>query len=395
MSFKRFVIVVLDSLGVGALPDAEKFGDAGAHTLKHTDQGMKGLKIPNLQAMGLLNLSDQPNRGVAQTRAYFSRMMEKSNGKDTTTGHWEMMSLPLEQAMSHFPKGFPPDFMQNWQKETGLGFLGNKPASGTVIIDELGDEHLKTGNPIIYTSADSVFQIAAHEEKFGLERLYKLCEESRKLLDASAFKVGRVIARPFVGMPGSFKRTKNRKDFSIMPPAKTVLDQMKEAGLSVVGVGKIPSIFSYQGITKILEAHNDEEALEATLKALDEEKSAGLIFTNFNDLDMLYGHRRDLPGYGRQLEWIDQGLSKILEKLTNDDCLVITADHGNDPSYKGSDHTREFVPLIIDSPRFQKAATTQKRLIDRNTFSDLGQSLCDNFKISKAKYGESFLSLLA
>ena len=392
LNFKRIVILVLDSLGVGELPDAAAFGDQGSNTLKHTDAALKGLKIPNLQAMGLLNLIHS-ERSPQRTSAFFARMSEISQGKDTTTGHWEMMSLPLHEPLSHFPNGFPSALMTKWQEMTKLGFLGNKAASGTQIIDELGAEHLSTGSPIVYTSADSVFQIAAHEEKFGLENLYKLCQSTRELLDAGDFKVGRVIARPFLGKPGEFKRTSNRRDFSLKPPARTVLNELDERNFSVLGVGKIPSIFGFEGITESLEAHNDQEAFDATLEAL--KKKSALIFTNLNDLDMLYGHRRDAEGYGHQLEWIDAQLPRLQAAMSEDDLLIITADHGNDPTFKGTDHTREYVPLLLWSPRFKEAEASKKRIKDRKTFSDIGQSLSENFGIPKAAHGESFLSEIA
>jgi phosphopentomutase len=387
------IIVVLDSLGVGELPDAKAFGDSGANTLKHTLERSGKLKLPNLESLGLLELVSQSTS--PSTRGFYSRMKEISHGKDTTTGHWEMMGLPLKQPLSHFEKGFPPEIMREWERLTGCSYLGNVPASGTAIIEQLGGEHLRTLKPIVYTSADSVFQIAAHEEKFGLERLYQICEETRRLLDQSPYKVGRVIARPFVGEEGSFKRTGNRKDFSLMPPQKTVLDALNEKGISVCGVGKIPSIFGYQGITKILEAHNDQEALEATLTALRSEPQEGVIFTNLNDLDMVFGHRRDVAGYGKQLEIIDAFLPKILAELKDDDLLILTADHGNDPTFKGTDHTREFVPLVLYSPRFEKISTSQRRLKDRETFSDLGQTVADNFNVHGPSHGQSFLSEIA
>lgn len=392
MNFKRIIIIVLDSLGVGELPDAKDFGDQGSNTLKHTDAALKPLKIPHLQSLGLFNLIDS-DRAAKKTSAFFSRMREISQGKDTTTGHWEMMALPLIKPLSYFPQGFPEDFMEKWTQKTGFGFLGNKPASGTVIIDELGAKHLESGNPIVYTSGDSVFQIAAHEEKFGLDKLYKICEITRELLDEGPFQVGRVIARPFLGAAGTFKRTGNRRDFSLKPPARTVLNELNERSFPVIGIGKIPYIYGFQGITESIEAHNDQEAVDATLEAL--KKKAAVVFTNLNDLDMMYGHRRDAVGYGKQLEWIDSQLPRIQSVLTKDDLMIITADHGNDPTYRGTDHTREYVPLLLWSPRFTEEAASKKKLKDRATFSDIGQSLSENFGIPRAPYGESFLSELS
>lgn len=386
------MIVVLDSLGVGELPDAREFGDEGANTLKHTDQKLKGLKTPHLDKLGLHQLLGETQ--VPASRAYFGRMIEISRGKDTTTGHWEMMGLPLHVPMATFPQGFSQELLTEWSKRTSCQYLGNKPASGTAIIDELGAEHLKTLAPIVYTSADSVFQIAAHEEAFGLDRLYKICEITRQLLDETEFKVGRVIARPFLGQPGSFKRTGNRRDFSITPPGRTALDALKDKGIRVLGVGKIPYIFGFQGITDSLEAHNDQEACEATLNALEKLSEPGVIFTNLNDLDMIYGHRRDAEGYGRHLEWIDSQIGKIVSALQSGDLLVITADHGNDPTYKGTDHTREFVPLLLASPDFAEHPTSRQRLSDRESFADLGQSLVDNFGLTPWPCGKSFLKEL-
>jgi len=273
-------------------------------------------------------------------------------------------------------------------KRAGIKFLGNKAASGTVIIDELGEQHLKSGAPIVYTSADSVFQIAAHEEQFGLKRLYELCELTRRFLDETPHKIGRVIARPFIGTPGSFKRTGNRRDYSIHPPGRTVLNEMKDQGLDVLGVGKIPYIYNFEGITHPIESHSDQEGMDATVKALETFKGPGLLMTNFNDLDMVYGHRRDVEGYGRQIEWLDSQLPRILGLLKVDDLLIITADHGNDPTFRGTDHTREFVPLIVYSPSMPAAPVEQRRLPDRTSFADIGQSLSENFDLERAPLGE-------
>lgn len=390
MKFRRVILLVLDSLGVGALPDAQNFGDEGANTLKHTDESLKGLKVPHLTSLGFMNLV---NPSASRTsKGFFGRMMEVSQGKDTTTGHWEMMALPVKEPMSHFSQGFPADLMAEWVKRAGVKFLGNKAASGTVIIDELGEQHLKSGAPIVYTSADSVFQIAAHEEQFGLKRLYELCELTRRFLDETPHKIGRVIARPFIGTPGSFKRTGNRRDYSIHPPGRTVLNEIKDQGLDVLGVGKIPYIYNFEGITHPIESHSDQEGMDATVKALETFKGPGLLMTNFNDLDMVYGHRRDVEGYGRQIEWLDSQLPRILGLLKVDDLLIITADHGNDPTFRGTDHTREFVPLIVYSPSMPAAPVEQRRLPDRTSFADIGQSLSENFDLERAPLGESFIS---
>jgi phosphopentomutase len=340
--------------------------------------------------MGLLELIGETQPAFSSS-AYFGRMKEKSQGKDTATGHWEMMGVELNDPFDVFLDGFPADLMNEWVKATGSNFLGNKAASGTAIIDELGNEHIETRRPIVYTSADSVFQIACHEKYFGLKELYDLCEKTRKLLNESDFLVGRVIARPFVGEPGSFKRTEHRKDYALSPFSKTALDKLKDKGISTVGIGKIPSIFNYQGISKELEAHNDNEAIDATVQALRNEKQSGVIFSNLNDLDMLYGHRRNAEGYGRQIEHIDSRLSEVLDALGGEDLLLIAADHGNDPTYRGSDHTREFVPLIAFAPSFQIAPSAAKRLQDRESFSDIGQTICENFGVKPLPAGVSFL----
>jgi phosphopentomutase len=390
--FRRVVIMVLDSLGVGELPDAADFGDAGASTLAHTHAAMKGLKIPHLAEMGLLALVDSSST-TTSTRSRFMRMMEVSKGKDTTTGHWEMMGLPVTQPMTTFFQGFPADLLKEWSAQTGCNFLGNEVASGTEIIARLGEEHCRTKKPIVYTSADSVFQIAAHEEFFGLQKLYKVCEITRRLLDKSPHKVGRVIARPFLGADAkTFKRTGNRKDYSIEPHGPLVLEACAQAGVSVIGIGKIPSIYNYKGITEKITAHNDQESFEGALQALDRVKGPAVIFTNLNDLDMIYGHRRDAVGYGKQIEWIDSQMPRMLEKLGEDDLLLLTADHGNDPTFKGTDHTREYVPLLAMSPRFAKKSFADARCADRKSMSDLGQSLCENFGLPSWPMGKSFLN---
>jgi len=393
ISFKRICILILDSLGIGELPDASDYGDVGANTLLHVHEALGGLKIPTLSKLGLGHFclgAQAPNK----VQGYFGRMIEISKGKDTTTGHWEMMGLPVKKAFSVFPKGFPKEIMDRFSHETGLGFLGNKPASGTVIIDELGEEHLKTGHPIVYTSADSVFQIACHEESFGLKELYEICEKTRTILNDSPFQVGRVIARPFLGKPGAFERTGNRRDFSLSPFGETILTKLKEKQFSTLGVGKIPDIFNGEGITTKLEAHNDEEAVRATMKALKEWTQPGLIFTNLNDLDMIYGHRRNTEGYGKHLEKTDKRIAEILKLLQPDDLLVIAADHGNDPTFKGTDHTREYVPLLLYSPRFKEGSVKERRLPDRRSFCDLGQTIAENFGVQPLKEGQSFLPLL-
>ncbi len=399
-SFRRIVILVLDSLGVGALADAADFGDEGAHTLRHLWDKRGSLTLPNLERMGLLTFAD---RGTppSQVPSYFTRLKEQSQGKDTTTGHWEMMGLILEKGFETFPNGFPLSFMQHWSQKTGCGFLANRTASGTQIIEELGEEHQKSGKPIIYTSADSVFQIAAHEETFGLERLYALCEQSRQLFDDSAYKVGRVIARPFVGSAGSYRRTSHRHDYSAQPPVALIPEVLQKAGVRTLGIGKIPDIFANRGFDRSLPGKNDSQSFQSTCDALEQSAHSGeptFIFSNLNDLDMLYGHRRDTEGYAKNLELIDSLLPSLLSKLSADDLLMITADHGNDPSFKGTDHTREYIPLILFSFRFGLGPIAARRLADRETFADIGATLLENFGIpseaTSALKGTSLLERL-
>lgn len=393
MKFPRITILVLDSLGTGALPDANKFGDEGSHTLQHVYDRTK-IKLPHLKRLGLWNAGRVTAEWADQVSGFWTRMRERAHGKDTTTGHWEMMGLTLTEGLTYFPNGFAPDLIQELIERAKLpGILGNKAASGTEIISKLGAEHIRSGKPIVYTSADSVLQIACHEESFGLTRLYDVCRVARGLLDEGdrGLKVGRVIARPFIGTEGNFKRTGNRKDFSLKPPKETSLVQLMEAGIRTFGVGKIPDIYGHEGISDSLESHSDEEALGATLNALALAPNGSVIFTNFNDLDMLYGHRRDVEGYARQLVELDRRLPEILSSLKETDLLLITADHGNDPTFKGTDHTREYVPLLAYSPSFGEDAAQVRELKERATFADLGQSLIENFGLPPMIEGESFL----
>ena len=395
LRFRRIVLVVLDSLGIGELPDAISFGDSGSNTLQHLFDHRGALATPTLEKMGLLHLVARgPTLKTIPT--FITRMREQSQGKDTTTGHWEMMGLILKQGFQTFPNGFPHDFMREWSEKTGIGYLANHTASGTQIIDQLGEEHQKTGKVIVYTSADSVFQIAAHEESFGLDRLYKVCEQTREILNASPFKVGRVIARPFLGNPGAYKRTSNRHDYSAIPPCALVPEVLKNAGVHVMGIGKIPDIFASCGMSESLPGKNESQSAESTLQALRvsaDSKKPTLIFANLNDLDMLYGHRRDAAGYASNLELIDSKLPALLKEINNDDLLVLTADHGNDPTYKGTDHTREYVPLILYSPCFGEGLLEQRHMVDRPSFSDLGATILENFGVSMPR-GLSGKSLL-
>jgi phosphopentomutase len=383
----RFVILVIDSCGAGAMPDAAAYGDAGANTLGNTAQRVGGLKLPTLQRWGLGNITGIAGCAPrASPEASWGAMRELSPGKDTTTGHWEMMGVVLTKGFTTFPQGFPEDLMKEWMRLAGApGFLGNKPASGTEILDELGPQHLATGFPIVYTSADSVFQIAAHTSKVPLPTLYAWCEAARAL--GKTRGIARVIARPFVGAPGAFKRTYDRRDFSQPPPAATVLDVLAQRGVRTTGVGKIPDIYDHRGIGAEVHTEGNADGLLKTRELLSSPES-GLLFVNLVDTDMLYGHRRDVAGYARALEAIDAALPGIAERLREGDVLVITADHGNDPTFPGSDHTRERVPLLAYQPGCSGVA-----LGERDSFADLGATVAEYFGV-RAPRGRSFLAHL-
>ncbi len=399
MSTKRAVILMLDSVGIGGAEDAAKFGDQGADTLGHIAQAQGGLNIPNLVALGLgksaeastgrtPSLGPQSKAGLNLPSKY-GFMREISHGKDTSSGHWEMAGAPVLFNWGYFPPdypSFPADLIEKICAEADLpGILGNKAASGTVIIEELGEEHIRTGKPICYTSADSVFQIAAHEELFGLERLYKVCEIAFKHL--KPYNIARVIARPFLGeKQGEFARTKNRHDYSVKPPQPTVLDAIKNAGGQVISVGKISDIFAGQGITKAVKASGLQELWDTTLREAKSAPDFSLVFTNFVDFDMVYGHRRDVKGYAQGLEYFDSRLPELAAQLGEDDLVFITADHGCDPTYTGTDHTREHVPVIM----FGKNVRPQF-IGGRDTYADLGQTVADYFKLPPLNVGKSFL----
>jgi len=382
----RFVVIVVDSCGAGALPDAAAYGDAGANTLGNCARVVGGLKVPHLQEWGLGNITSIAGCPPAPApRAAFGRMAEKSEGKDTTTGHWEMMGIVLRKGFTTFPNGFPPELLQEWQRKSGApGALGNKPASGTVILDELGEDHLRTGLPIVYTSADSVFQIAAHEQRVPLETLYSWCEAAREA--GKRYGLARVIARPFVGdRRGSFKRTYNRRDFSQPPPKGTVLDRLADQGVRTIGVGKIPDIYDGHGIAEAIHTEGNADGLRRTGEILDR-MSSGFLFVNLVDTDMLYGHRRDPAGYARALAEIDAALPGIAGRLRKGDLLALTADHGCDPTFPGSDHTREYAPLLAWSPDRPAGAD----LGVRESFSDLGATVAGYFGVTESR-GKSFL----
>lgn len=389
-TYKRIFLIVMDSVGIGESPDAEKFGDLGADTLGHIAERMNGLIMPNMGKLGLSNIREI--KGIEKTEkplAYYTKMMEASNGKDTMTGHWEIMGLNIQTPFRVFPDGFPEELLSDLEERTGRKIIGNKPASGTEILDELGEEHMKTGALIVYTSADSVLQIAAHEEIVPIEEQYKICKIARELTLDEKYMVGRVIARPFLGEPGKFKRTANRHDYALKPFDRTVMSEMKDAGLDVIAIGKISDIYDGEGVTQSLRTISNMDGMDKLVQTLDMDFT-GMSFLNLVDFDALYGHRRDPEGYGKALEEYDARLPEVFAKLKDDDLLIITADHGNDPVAPGTDHTREYVPLIV----YSKKMAEGKELPIRETFADIGATVADNFKVKMPNFGKSFLNEL-
>lgn len=379
--------MVLDSAGIGAMPDAPEWGDAGADTLGNVIASRK-VNLPNLQRLGLGNIRPLENISPAENpTGNYGKCTLKSNGKDTTTGHWEMAGIILEKAFPTFPQGFPQAVIDEFAAKADVpGVLANIPASGTEIIKQFGEEHIKTGKPIVYTSADSVFQIAAHEQVIPIERQYEICEIAREMLDGEQFRVGRVIARPFVGdSADTFKRTENRHDYAVPPPNENLLLLLKENNFDVVCIGKIASIYDSVGVTEDLTAKNNDQSIDQTINALNAD-SRGLIFSNLVDFDMLYGHRRDTEGYAKALEHFDTRLPELFDAMNEDDLFIITADHGNDPTFPGSDHTREYAPLLV----FGKTTKQGVDLGTRQSLSDIGQTIAKNFGI-ELKDGVSFL----
>jgi phosphopentomutase len=373
-------------VGIGELPDAAEFGDVGSHTLGNIARAVDGLHVPHMEALGLGNIAIL--QGVTpqyNPQAAYGKLAEVSAGKDTTTGHWELMGIQLTKPFPVYPNGFPPEVMARYKAETGRGWLANYPASGTVIIDELGEEHMRTGKTIVYTSADSVFQIAAHEEVVPIEELYQICRTARKILRGE-HEVSRVIARPFVGTPGNFQRTANRHDFSVKPPEPTVLNWMKEAGLMVYAVGKIKDIFDGEGITDFVYTQHNMDGVDKTIAAIHGQRQRGLIFTNLVDFDAKFGHRNNPQGYAQALEEFDQRLPEIVDTLADDDILVLTADHGNDPTTPSTDHSREYVPILITGAAVREGVN----IGIRNTFADLGATIADVFGVKSPSAGMSF-----
>jgi len=385
--FNRVVLIVLDSAGIGEMPDASDYGDAGADTLGHV-LASREVNIPNLREIGLANIRPVAVGPIQKPIGIFGRAATASRGKDTTTGHWEMAGIITSRPFPTYPKGFPPRVIEPFERAIGRGILGNKPASGTEIIKELGEEHVRTGRPIVYTSADSVFQIAAHEEVVPLDELYRWSRLAREILTGED-EVGRVIARPFIGEPGKFRRTEARQDYAIDPPQDTLLDRLKSAGLAVTAVGKIGSIFCHRGTTEELKAGNNTASVDQTVRALGE-TGRGLIFTNLVDFDMLYGHRNDVEGYARALEEFDLRLPEIKAAMRDDDLLMISADHGCDPTDVSTDHTREYVPVLA----WGRRARSGVDLGTRSSSADVGQTVADNFGLS-LQAGRSFLREIA
>ncbi len=388
--YKRIFLIVMDSVGIGEAPDAEKFGDVGAHTLKHIAEKMDGLHMPNMAKLGLGNID--AIKGIekaVQPLAHYGKMAEASNGKDTMTGHWEIMGLNIDTPFRTFPDGFPPELIHELEVRSGRKIIGNIPASGTEILDQLAQEHVETGALIVYTSADSVLQIAAHENIVPLDELYKICKIARELTLDEKYMVGRIIARPFLGQEGVWQRTTNRHDYALKPFSRTVMNELQDKGFDSIAIGKISDIFDGEGITKSLRTISNMDGMDKLLETLDIDFT-GLSFLNLVDFDALYGHRRDPFGYGKALEEYDTRLPEVFDKLTDDDLLLITADHGNDPVHAGTDHTREYVPLLAYEKRTKKA----QELGTRTTFADIGATIADNFNVALPKYGKSFLQEL-
>ena len=393
--FKRVFVVVMDSLGVGAMPDSADFGDIGVNTLGHISESVDTFEIQNLQRLGMANIT--PLKQVAPTDhplAYYGKLREKSRGKDTMTGHWEMMGLEVTKPFQTFTEtGFPPELIKELEERTGHKVIGNKSASGTEILDELAEEEIATGHMIVYTSADSVLQICGNEETFGLDELYRCCEIARELTMRDEWKVGRVIARPYVGKKkGEFKRTSNRHDYALKPFGPTALNAMKDAGLDVISIGKINDIFVGEGITEAYKSKSSVHGMEQTIDILQNNDFTGLCFVNLVDFDALWGHRRNPEGYAKEVESFDVKLGELLKDLKEDDLLMITADHGNDPTWTGTDHTREQVPLLVYSPSLKEDG----KLEEADTFGVIGATIVDNFdvKMPEGTIGYSILDKL-
>lgn len=388
--FNKIHVVVMDSVGIGEAPDAANFGDVGSHTLGHIAEKMNGLTMPVMESMGLANI--EPLQGMQSTnepKAYYGKMQEASVGKDTMTGHWEIMGLNIDKPFKVYPDGFPAELIAELEKRTGRKVLCNQPASGTQVIEDFGKEHMETGAIIVYTSADPVLQIAAHEEIIPLDELYKICEIARELTLQPEYLVGRVIARPFIGTSGDFSRTSNRHDYALKPFGRTTMNVLKDAGLDVIAIGKISDIFNGEGVTDAVRTKNNTDGMDKFAEVVRRDFH-GMSFLNLVDFDANFGHRRDPLGYGQALQEFDARLPEITSAMSEDDLLIITADHGNDPTFHGTDHTREYVPLIVYSPRFNGGAELELR----ETFADIAATVAENFQVEAPAFGKSFLQEL-
>lgn len=391
VQFKRVHLIVMDSVGIGEAPDAAQFDDFDVDTLGHIARERGGLAMPNMAKLGLSNIREI--QGVPKAEkplAYYTKMQEASSGKDTMTGHWEIMGLYIDTPFRVFPDGFPPELITRIEEKTGRKVIGNKPASGTEIIEELGEEHVKTGALIVYTSADSVLQIAAHEDVVPLKELYEICEFCREITLDDPYMLGRIIARPFIGEVGHFTRTANRHDYALKPFGPTAMNTLKDAGFDVIALGKISDIYDGEGVTQSIRTVSNIDGMDKLISLLDQ-SFTGLSFINLVDFDALFGHRRDPQGYGQALEEFDARLPEVFSKLNDEDLLIITADHGNDPTYRGTDHTREYVPLLVYSPSFAQGG---KELPLRKTFADIGATVAENFGVALPEHGTSFLKEL-
>jgi phosphopentomutase len=389
-TYKRVFLIVMDSVGIGESPDAEKYNDKGADTFGHIAEHCNGLHMPNMAKLGLSNIREIKGIDKAEKPlAYYTKMQEASAGKDTMTGHWEIMGLNIDTPFNVFPDGFPEELISQLEEKTGRKIIGNKPASGTEILDELGKQHMETGDLIVYTSADSVLQIAAHEEIVPIDELYKICEIARELTLDDPYMIGRVIARPFLGEPGNFTRTSNRHDYALKPFGRTVMNELKDNDIDVIAIGKISDIYDGEGVTKSLRTKSNMDGMDKLVDTLNLDFT-GLSFLNLVDFDALYGHRRDPQGYGQALEEYDARLEEVFDLLKEDDLLIITADHGNDPVHHGTDHTREYVPLLV----YNKGMQEGKELSIRQTFADIGATVAENFGVAMPKHGKSFLKEL-
>jgi phosphopentomutase len=383
---KKVILIILDACGIGELPDAHLYGDAGSNTIVNTAKAVGGLRLPNLAKLGLGSIEPIPGvSGQMEPSGNYGKMAEQSAGKDSTSGHWEIMGLILKKPFPVYPQGFPPQIIEPFEKTVGSKVLGNKPASGTEIIKELGEEHIRGGHPIVYTSADSVFQIAAHEEVIPVNKLYEMCITARNILRGE-HGVARVIARPFVGKPGSFKRTEKRRDFSLSPPEETVLDMLKKNDIPVVGIGKIEDLFAGKGLTESIHTNNNSDGMDKLVGAMKKFET-GLLFINLVDFDMLWGHRNDPQAFASGLEDFDRRLPEVLNLLDPDDLLMITADHGCDPTTPSTDHSREYVPLLV----YGRSVKNNVNLGTRKSFSDVGKTIAEAFQIGGTENGVSFL----